>query len=67
MQFHIAFSNHVQGSGTWAGVPYLCYSKDGLLCMETPSIVNVNGLISDTNDLAVDGKIDVPSNLADDR
>ena len=53
--------------GTWAGVPNLCYAKDGLLCMSSPGIVNTATLISDTDKLADQGKIDPTDNLANDR
>ena len=66
-QFHVAYSSVISGMGTWAGVPNLCYAKDGLLCMSSPGIVNTATLISDTDKLADQGKIDPTDNLANDR
>ena len=57
----------VQGCGSWAGIPYVCYSQLYLSCIFLPSLINVNELIRDTDSLASRGEIDSTDNLADDR
>ena len=65
-QFHVAYSGIIHGMGSWAGVPNLCYTKDALFCLSTPGIINTESLISDTDQLAAEGKIDPTENMADD-
>ena len=63
-QFHVAYSSTIKGCGTWAGVPYLCYSQAGLFCMTSAGVVSTSGLIKDTDKFATDGDIDDTGNLA---
>ena len=39
IQFHVAFSSVINGCGTWAGIPYLCYTQLALNCMILPSAI----------------------------
>eukprot|EP00095_Tigriopus_kingsejongensis_P003179 maker-scaffold91_size383040-snap-gene-1.32 protein:Tk03179 transcript:maker-scaffold91_size383040-snap-gene-1.32-mRNA-1 annotation:"hypothetical protein DAPPUDRAFT_194537" len=66
-QFHVAYSEVIQGCGMWAGGPNLCYARDALLCMNTPLIINVSLLTSDTDKIADMGDIDPTANMANDR
>ncbi|TRY67557.1 hypothetical protein TCAL_03306, partial [Tigriopus californicus] len=66
-QFHVAYSMSVQGCGLWAGGPDLCYARDGLLCMTTPSVVVVSILTLDAETLGSLGRIDDTSHLQNDR
>ncbi|XP_021948980.1 uncharacterized protein LOC110846509 [Folsomia candida] len=66
MQYHVAFSSEVKGSGVIAGIPYGC-ARAGLtganLCMYSPSGTIVANLIRLINDQSAAGNIDSPTNL----
>ena len=66
-QFHVAYSATIKGCGTWAGIPYLCYSQHGFFCMNDASVVSTNGLIAETDRFWNEGFIDEPSYLAGSR
>jgi len=67
VQFHIAYSSQVNGSGILAGGPYYC--AQGSLttattsCMAAPILLDVNKLISTTDTFAREKKIDDTANL----
>lgn len=69
-QLHIAFSNDISGCGILAGAPYYC-AANGLttnLCMLGPSIyILVSALLGQINTYASSGRIDNPTNIANDR
>lgn len=68
-QFHMAFSEDIQGSGVWAGIVPFCYARAFLGCMSSPATVSLwmTELFIDTNYLASIGKIDDTINLIGDR
>lgn len=66
LQLHIAFSEHIEGSGLIAGSPYYCaqnsYSKvQG--CETKPSSINLPALYNATSQYASQGLIDNPQYL----
>jgi poly(3-hydroxybutyrate) depolymerase len=64
--FHFIHSSEVSGAGIVAGVPFGCGIGVGAegVCMKTPSLVNINYLITQANGLASNGDIDPTSNIA---
>lgn len=70
MQLHFAFSKDIHGAGIVAGLPYAC-AKGGLvnanLCMYSPGTVNVANLITEINNQAYAGKIDLTENVSGDK
>lgn len=67
VQFGVAFSKHVIGTGVMAGGPFYC-AQDSLTdalsdCMSTAVLLNVAALVQDTQSAAQQGLIDPLSNL----
>jgi len=67
VQFHIANSAKVKGAGVLAGGPFYCaqgsLTTAQTACMAAPILLDVNKLITTTENLAKQNKIDNPSNL----
>lgn len=64
-QFHVAYSSEILGSGTWAGIPYGCASLQLMNCMY--GFIDVLDLIRKTENVESAGRIDLTSNLDNDR
>eukprot|EP00118_Oscarella_pearsei_P017517 m.174151 g.174151 ORF g.174151 m.174151 type:complete len:97 (+) comp39106_c1_seq2:114-404(+) len=61
VQFHVAFSDDIMGTGIVAGGPYWC-AKDNYEiaigpCMVTPELINVSELVAVTIATALSGTI----------
>jgi len=71
VQFHVAYSSQVNGSGVIAGGPFYCaqnaVSTAVSACMSAPMLLDVNKLITLTNQFASEGKIDNTANLKNDK
>jgi len=70
-QFHVAFSSLIMGVGTVAGSPYYC-AKGNVInalnaCMALPYQVNVQSLITSTNNFAAQSLIDHTDNMKRDK
>lgn len=71
VQFHVAYSSSVNGCGVLAGGPFFC--AEAMLgyaetrCMKEPQMIDVDQLVSITEDMFLSKSIDNPRNLADDR
>jgi len=67
VQFHIAYSSQVNGSGIVAGGPFYCAQNSMTTalssCMSAPMLLDVNKLITLTNQFASENKIDNTVNL----
>jgi hypothetical protein len=67
VQFGVAYSDHVTGTGVFAGGPYWCsqgsISNALTGCMSVPSLLDVSALISDAQSAAQSGDIDSLSNV----
>jgi hypothetical protein len=70
LQFHVAHSSIVKGAGIIAGVPYFC-AQDTLAgaeaCMDTPDLIVLADLYTETDYAFSTGTIDAPSNLSSSR
>ena len=53
--------------GSWAGIPYVCYSHLSLSCMFSPGLISTATLIEDADSLAAAGDIDPTENMAGSR
>ncbi|XP_018009944.1 uncharacterized protein LOC108667432 [Hyalella azteca] len=69
-QLHVALSSTVHGVALFAGVVFHCAQgllSEALVCMETPALVPVATLISETDNMESRGSIDSTSNLVGDK
>lgn len=67
IQFEYAYSSLVQAAGIVAGAPYMCSGgslSGALLCLDSPSLENVETLLAEAAALASAGGIDPLQNLA---
>jgi poly(3-hydroxybutyrate) depolymerase len=71
VQFHVAHSALVRGTGILAGIPYLCAEESPLAaisrCMKAEEEIPASQLIARTRRLAEEGAIDPVAGLAGDR
>ena len=71
VQFHIAFSNEVQGVGIFAGGPYFCalgdMTKALVNCMSSPMMINIDSIYTKITSFVDKEYIDPISNIKDDK
>ncbi|CAH1781748.1 unnamed protein product [Owenia fusiformis] len=63
-QFHVVHSASIMGAAPFSGVPYNCMTHHGGDCSQDPDVINIDTLVTDTNNFAANGDIDPVSNLA---
>ncbi|KAL0249206.1 hypothetical protein GEMRC1_004439 [Eukaryota sp. GEM-RC1] len=67
-QFHVAFSKHIKGMGSFSGGPYMCANDDATTaqtcCMSDPECIAVPDLVTVTQSTS---SIDHPSNMNNSR
>jgi len=71
VQFHVAYSSQVNGSGVIAGGPFYCAQNSMTTavsaCMSAPMLLDVNKLITLTSQFVQENKIDNTVNLKNDK